>query len=140
MRGIPCVSYDRNGKASARGSGYCGPDTSKFSYHTPYTPTGACFHAVESRVPRSCVTGRVLVSSEFLRCDDPAGCGALARGPSRAGSGSPARPVPRDTPTQDQPGAAGAPEPGARVRVQPEPGEPELLTEGAAELRVQERR
>lgn len=72
--------------------------------------------------------------------DDPAGFGALACDPSRVRSGSPAPAVPRYTPTQNQTRAAGAPEPGAGVRVQPEPGEPELLTQGAAELRVPDSR
>lgn len=68
--------------------------------------------------------------------DDSAGSGALSV--DRTAAAEPA--VPRDTPPQDQTGAAGATDPGAGVRVQPEPREPELLAEGAADLRVPDSR
>lgn len=83
----------------------------------------------------SCLIASVLVCSVFQCHNDPAGSAPRARGPPhRTGSATPA--ASRYAPAQDQTGTAGASQPGAGVRVRPEPGEPDLLTEGAAELPV----
>lgn len=83
----------------------------------------------------SCLIARVLVCSVFQCRNDPVGSAPLARvPPHRTGSAAPE--ASRYTPAQDQTRAAGASQPGAGVRVRPEPGEPELLTEGAAGLPV----